>query len=548
MKTALQPFYESIEKLNVRGVGIEERRDKIHAHLRDFTARIKGLSAKDLESKNKDMSTFVANSLQAIQARIKQWDSFTQKQAKQEAFRDGLANKFIVVIYGKVKAGKSSLGNFVANIAKEFKQKPVFKRYDKTGEHKAQKLEVIEEENQGFKTNITECTSEIQLFELGGMAWVDTPGLLSMTKENEYLAKQYIDAADYILFPTSSDSPAQADELTQIKELVSQSKSECIQILITKSDESEEDDVNGEIVKILKNKDKARRAEQENDVKKRLEKLLLENSVPSVRTDNIFSISAKCAKSGLKNNDTTLFNESNMVHFYQIMQEIVEHKAQNLKNKSPYDTLVGFITTILEDKREGIEPIRDEFAKLKKHIEDKEKESERIFRRLQTEDVFIDECVNKADINTSNLKEKMESIQRTIEKELQNRVENATQEIIEGLELGFNEHLSLDTKVKYYKGRYKKDRVWWKKLPVISWFCDDEYGYKTTGNNLQKLITKNTKILKSHYKEALEKYQENIAKNLFAPCKDILQRLHTAIKQLETTLKEEKENLKKESK
>ena len=34
------------------------------------------------------------------------------------------------------------------------------------------------------------------------MAWIDTPGLGSMVEENGELAKEYIQSADYNIYPT----------------------------------------------------------------------------------------------------------------------------------------------------------------------------------------------------------------------------------------------------------------------------------------------------------------------------------------------------------
>ncbi len=69
------------------------------------------------------------------------------------------------------------------------------------------------------------------------MAWIDTPGLGSMTLENGKLAKEYIQSADYIIYPTSSDSPLQRDEVEELKRLFEQNKK--VTICITKSDKFE---------------------------------------------------------------------------------------------------------------------------------------------------------------------------------------------------------------------------------------------------------------------------------------------------------------------
>ena len=179
---------------------------------------------------------------------------------------------YIVIIFGKVKAGKSSLGNFIAH-NRLASQDINFFKYDKAGNEEAiKKLEEIDENSEGFATANMECTVEIQGFKLSGMAWVDTPGLGSMVEENGDLAKEYIQSADYVIYPTNSSSPLQQDEKEQLRELFEQNKK--VTICITKSDDTEEDEVDGELVKVLMNKTKENRAKQEEWVKSDMGKIL----------------------------------------------------------------------------------------------------------------------------------------------------------------------------------------------------------------------------------------------------------------------------------
>ena len=47
-----------------------------------------------------------------------------------------------------------------------------------------------------FDVDVEESTSAIQGFELGGMTWIDSPGLGSVTERNGNLARQYTESAD----------------------------------------------------------------------------------------------------------------------------------------------------------------------------------------------------------------------------------------------------------------------------------------------------------------------------------------------------------------
>ena len=99
-------------------------------------------------------------------------------------------------------------------------QKNEFFRYDKAGqEQKAEELQEIDEDDEAFNTDTLEATAEIQGFRLDSLAWIDTPGLGSMTTINGKLAQKYIESADFIIFPTNSDSAFQRDEKEEVKKL-----------------------------------------------------------------------------------------------------------------------------------------------------------------------------------------------------------------------------------------------------------------------------------------------------------------------------------------
>ena len=177
------------------------------------------------------------------------------------------------------------------------------------------------------------------------MAWIDTPGLGSMVEENGELAREYIQSADYIIYPTSSDSPLQADEILQLQELFEQNKK--VTICITKSDKFERrKDENGKfikkdgkIAKFLVNKSLENREKQEEYVKEEIQKI---NKNESLLGD-IVSLSAHTAKLGLKESDEKLFVESNIPKFYELVTEVVKKKASKLKSETPYNGLKSFI-------------------------------------------------------------------------------------------------------------------------------------------------------------------------------------------------------------
>lgn len=156
---------------------------------------------------------------------------------------------FNVAVFGKVKAGKSYLGNFImGNVIRDLGisssydkfERPKVEVYDRGNVSTREKLsEISEEGNEGFRVDPNEATSAIQLFRLGGLTWFDTPGIGSVTWENEMLAKDYVDNADLIVYTSNSDAAGTRQDFTEMKALYEKGKT--FLLLLTQSDAVEED-------------------------------------------------------------------------------------------------------------------------------------------------------------------------------------------------------------------------------------------------------------------------------------------------------------------
>lgn len=340
----IEKFYDSLKDIETRNSDLADKRESLKKEVYIYNKKIQKLNInKNLQKQNKDIVELLNATLNILKNSSKKWVENFDNILEKEKFRNELENYFIIIIFGKVKAGKSSLGNFIAQNSPK-SEKVNFFKYDEVGkEETIQKLEEIEDDS--FDTNNLECTVEIQGFKLNAMAWIDTPGLGSMTIENGELAKEYIQSADYIIYPTSSDSPLQADEISQLKELFEQNKK--VTICITKSDgfERRKDKngkyikENGKITKFLINKSLENRLKQENYVNEEIKKI---NKNESLLGD-IISLSAHTAKLGLKESNKKLFEESNIPKFYELLTEVVKEKASKLKSETPYNGLKSFI-------------------------------------------------------------------------------------------------------------------------------------------------------------------------------------------------------------
>lgn len=190
---------------------------------------------------------------------VEDWDASQTTRDLSHHFGD----KVILLVFGKVNAGKSSLCNYVASLFDGNKAKFF---YLEDGE--------LKYSQEAFQEGVTETTARIQGVELGGkLVLLDSPGLHSVTDENGNLTRLFTDSADAVLWLTPSTSPGQVQELDDLQIELDSGKP--LLPVITRSDIREEDcDEEGNLCSILINKTPENRKEQEDDVYRRaIEKL-----------------------------------------------------------------------------------------------------------------------------------------------------------------------------------------------------------------------------------------------------------------------------------
>ena len=447
----LEDFYKSLKDIKLINNSVDEKRELVKKYVSNFNANIQNLRIdENIKKQNKEISNLLEETINLIKLVSNDWLKNFDEMIEREKFRSDLSNYFIVIIFGKVKAGKSSLGNFIAK-NKLDSQKVEFFKYDEAGKKQAiKKLEEIEEDS--FATNNLECTVEIQGFKLDGMAWIDTPGLGSMVKENGDLAKEYIQSADYIIYPTSSDSPLQLDEREQLKELFEQNKK--VSICITKSDYKDEDECecgsedgcencNGGMVKVLKNKCLSKREGQEKFVKEEIYKLIPKDK--EYILGDIFSISTHTAKKGLDSSDNELFEDSNIPKFYELLTDVIKDKASKLKADTPYEGLKSFIDfnilgSDIIKQNSSIKNIKLELESLEQVIRESQERFE-ILKENSSNDLVseIEFIISKyfLEINKSNSKEMFLQIDSEINKKMFEIIEKNISEILNNFDASF---------------------------------------------------------------------------------------------------------------
>ena len=136
----------------------------------------------------------------SIAAAVAEWRQRIDRFELNTAFRDDFGDSLLLLVYGLVKAGKSSLGNFVA-YGRHDPDESEIAALRETGRPPSYFVraladdEDLDDANAGlerrgkFDVDVEEATSAIQGFKLGGMTWIDSPGLGSMTERNGKLAR-----------------------------------------------------------------------------------------------------------------------------------------------------------------------------------------------------------------------------------------------------------------------------------------------------------------------------------------------------------------------
>ena len=212
----------------------------------------------------------------------KQWIKLEPARALARSFD----NQVLLLVFGKFNAGKSTFCNVLADRFAAYGKAVSFFHID-AGR--------VVESAEHFKEGATETTSRLQGVRLGeNLVLLDTPGLHSVTPENAALTQRFTDSADGVLWLTSSTSPGQVQELDGLARELHRNKP--LLPVLTRSDEYEEDEIDGQIVKQLRNKSATNRALQEADVKTRAQEKLVAMGIDPALLKPPVSISAYVAR------------------------------------------------------------------------------------------------------------------------------------------------------------------------------------------------------------------------------------------------------------
>ena len=283
IRDSITGFYQKIseahETLENEGRTIEDRKGNL---LNLLETGIQFPELPDGQGKYQDLCRAVMNE---AKQHISGWSTMIREQIVRSEFVNRHEKSVLVLVFADVNAGKSTLGNFVSGY--NLQGTPYEDLWRKDTKFEVEDFSEASKEDRNVRTiecfaeNAVEATSTIQHFTLmGGLTWVDTPGLHSLTAEHGELAQEYIQFADLVVYLTPSSSPFKTDEREMLADLFQRGKP--VILAVTKSDVTKRQVVQGRIVNIRQAKSQEDRKLQEDYVAEEARKLggegLLKNS------------------------------------------------------------------------------------------------------------------------------------------------------------------------------------------------------------------------------------------------------------------------------
>ena len=303
------------------------------------------------------------------------WEKRAKVRAKGAEFREHFNDSLLVFVYGKVKSGKSSLGNYVAwghsepspELKNQAALKPVYFSHDRT--------EVASGDAEGeacrteqFRVGATEATSSIQGFKLPGFTWVDSPGLHSTNAANGDLARRYVDQADLILYTMNSQAPARSSDMSEVSALLNGQRS--LMVLLTGSDITEEDeDDGGQLITEVLMKSKETQQRQIKEVTGNLE---------AMEHDAVDKISILPLSTRFAEKQPSHLQESGLGTLFQTLKTLSQGQGLKLKLNTPLNNLRKAVGETNDD----LSLIKDLTESFERQIQDQDQAVERVLRTL----------------------------------------------------------------------------------------------------------------------------------------------------------------------
>ena len=400
----------TVEKFKGVRESAEGKTEEIDKCIQAFNESVEQAKVHKLKAKDKSIQEIYDASTKVLKDTL---DGLTKEL---EEAKDGMQfiqdheDSLNVVVFGKVKAGKSYLGNLMmGNAIRKLHTKTSYDRleqpkvtvYDQGTCTTQDKLKEVTEENDasgGFGVDNREATRVIQLFHLGAMTWVDTPGFGSLTEENQELARKHVKNADLVIFASNSDAAGTQQDFQEMKELYDMGKR--FLLVVTQSDTLEEDcDDDGNIVQIPAPKSDDDRRSTENYMKETLKKYGIK-----LGDENILTISAFLGLTALEKGEEDLFESSNMGKFWNLLSDITEQEGTILSKKAFGDRVNTALQSLQDKLKDAEKKLLDGNASREQKERDMKKKAALTIRDAK------DECSQKV---ASLIQEKSKEVEET---------------------------------------------------------------------------------------------------------------------------------------
>lgn len=584
IQSTIADFFKKLDnihdKLETFSGNLDIKRDNVFKELEKFESfsndfkSIYQLKNKSLNSVEKRLMSMIDN----IQGSIKQWHEEIAKNNKGVTFMHNHQKYLVVMIFGAVKAGKSTLGNFFAG------QKFIEAAFDNEYKHRPHPEFATEEKgrdtgdikkdikgNAWFQEGVTDTTGDIQYFTLSGLRWMDSPGTGALKKAGdkvnmEEMVKEYISYTDLCIFLMNSSEPGLMSDMKYINKL-SREEQEAI-VVITKSDENEEDeDEDGNLIDVWKAKSPENRKIQEDDILARLHK-----AYPNIPTEKFkaISISTLLANLAIKDSDEKLYRDSQLDKLMKILGDKASDNVIALKERKPKQSINNFIDKIIDSEEDfkgilaldkELEETLSQIDKYKQKIEEqKDKLPKLVYQKVKNEvmkmardwdsQVNSGSSIDSKSISRAILDKANPILRAEINKSLSYFIDNYRETQLKRMETVFNvgklekryDIVTTDYTETYYEprdpdGAIEHIRSWFGKKYIVKKTRTKSISQKVDlGTNVDASLENLLPVIEKYIKNETEKTLEDIRQNYFLPQEKYINEMRTELNKLQQRL------------
>lgn len=390
MSEILHAFLASVERAQDELAKFEAQLEKRHEHVTEIIEGLSDIVRKPYTDgdEHSALHTSMSEVLDQIRTSTNTWRDQIAEEVQQQEFSSIFDQSLIVMVYGKVNSGKSSLGNFLAGqIFDELglphyrDVTPRFRLHASAGRDEIKSTDV----EPYFAVDAQECTREIQEFTLGGLSWVDTPGIHSLNEDNQALARKYVESAELVIYLTDSSAPARQSDMQEMSSLLESGKRAII--VVSKFDRVEEDiDDNGDIVSVRVIKSDENRRQQRQWIETQINDHEL-NALLQRR--HYCFVSTKVAEEALARGEDpdTVLRETGLADLYERLGETLTENAIELKKQMPrrrFNALIDAIagTRVRTDGGNSLTNRLKKLRKLRHEIERRAQDLQGLEKRI----------------------------------------------------------------------------------------------------------------------------------------------------------------------